>query len=286
MKGLGNVAFEDRVNAAIKQLEEGLERITTDEDFIRWLDVQARFHKYSPNNTILIVMQRPDATRVAGYRAWQKMGRQVRRGEQAIKILAPLTRRVTLEDDDGNEEQVQRIIGFKLVNVFDVSQTDGEPLPELDVRIDGDSPEAQAITESLAAFAEESGIPIIYEELNENIGGYFNVMTNSIAINTKSSANQQAKTLAHELGHALLHADLDEETTESQRETEAEAVAYIVARHFGMDPGDTSFQYIAAFSRGDMSIMKASMSRIAKGANTIIEHVVKNSEYSTEAVSA
>lgn len=286
MKGLGNVAFEDKVNAAIKQLEEGLERITTDEDFIRWLDVQARFHKYSPNNTILIVMQRPDATRVAGYRAWQKMGRQVRRGEQAIKILAPLTRRVTLEDDDGNEEQVQRIIGFKLVNVFDVSQTDGEPLPELDVRIDGDSPEAQAITESLAAFAEESGIPIIYEELNENIGGYFNVMTNSIAINTKSSANQQAKTLAHELGHALLHADLDEETTESQRETEAEAVAYIVARHFGMDPGDTSFQYIAAFSRGDMSIMKASMSRIAKGANTIIEHVVKNSEYSTEAVSA
>lgn len=286
MKGLGNVAFEDKVNAAIKQLEEGLERITTDEDFIRWLDVQARFHKYSPNNTILIVMQRPDATRVAGYRAWQKMGRQVRRGEQAIKILAPLTRRVTLEDDDGNEEQVQRIIGFKLVNVFDVSQTDGEPLPELDVRIDGDSPEAQAITESLAAFAEESGIPIIYEELNENIGGYFNVMTNSIAINTKSSANQQAKTLAHELGHALLHADLDEETTESQRETEAEAVAYIVARHFGMDPGDTSFQYIAAFSRGDISIMKASMSRIAKGANTIIEHVVANSEHSTEAVSA
>lgn len=149
--------LNDRVAELHDQLEAAFQAMTTGEDWQRMLEVASRFHDYSLNNLLLILWQRPDATRVAGYRKWQELGRQVRRGERSIRIFAPVRRWVEDEDDDGAPIRVQRVVAFKAVSVFDVSQTDGEPLPDVDRPrlLSGEAP--AGLWDALAAQVAEQG---------------------------------------------------------------------------------------------------------------------------------
>src|SRR5687768_14644492 len=219
----------DRVAELHDQLEAAFEAMTTGEDWRRMLEVASRFHDYSVNNMLLIVWQRPDASRVAGYRKWQELGRQVRRGERSIRILAPVVRCVDDDDDDGNTTRVRRVVAFKAVSVFDVSQTQGEPLPDLDRPrlLTGEAP--AGLWDALAAQVAEQGFTLDRADCSP-ANGVTRWDTRSVTVRPDVDDAQAVKTLAHELAHVRLHEPtiVPFDHHRGLREVEAESVAYIV----------------------------------------------------------
>lgn len=267
----------------IRRLEDGIAELTSSEEWIRWLDTQRRFHDYSFNNVLLILKQRPDATRVAGFRAWLQMGRHVRKGEKGIQILAPMVRKMKVGedlagystehgtvDDDGF---IRRVSGFKVAHVFDIAQTDGDDLPDLPAhRLSGDHP-TDAYTR-LREFAHSIGYTVEEDYLPGSRNGDCNFAEHRIRVEVTNDAAQQVKTLAHELAHALLH---DPKTFDGSRELaelEAESVAYVVCSDNGLDSAAYSFGYVAGWAGGGteaITALKASASRIADAARTILD---------------
>jgi len=235
------------------------------EGWHRYLAAQARFHRYSPRNAMLISLQRPDATSVAGFRTWQALGRQVRRGERGLSILAPL---LTRRDDD--DERL--LAGFRWVSVFDVSQTDGEPLPSPVRLLEGDGP--LALRGSLAGAAEVLGFQVAEEPLGPGVNGECRWATATIAVEVANPPLQQAKTIAHELGHALLHRH---EPDRSRAEIEAEAVAYVVLAAHGADAAPYSAGYLASWlgPDGDVALaVRRSCDAIQRAAAAILDAIV------------
>ena len=256
----------------------------------------SKFHDYSLNNTLLIAFQKPDATLVAGYTAWQKQfGRQVQKGEKAIKILAPAPYKEKVEmdkidpitqspilDAEGNPvKEIQEVKrpAFKVVNVFDVSQTDGKELPSLGVdELSGDVREYELFFEALK---RSCPVPMEFEEIEGSAKGYYHQMEQRIAIREGMSQIQTIKTAIHEMAHQRLHAidPLDEKSeivnqTRSSKEVEAESVAYTVCQHYGIDTSDYSFAYVAGWSHGkDTPELKASLNTIRKTANEMITEI-------------
>ena len=200
-----------RVEEALERLESGVTWILDGEEFKRYLSVAARFHRYSANNCLLILMQRPDATRVAGYRVWQQLGRQLRKGEKGIKILAPISRKVKSEADEDEEtgEAVRALVGFKTTTVFDISQTDGEELPEAPRPGDLDPQEGAQIAgkvyEGLSRFCEAEGVAVDLEERRRGEYGSYQRRERRITLNAALPVTEKTTTLAHELAHHLLH---------------------------------------------------------------------------------
>lgn len=228
----------------LKRLEQAIGEIHDNESFRRYLDVQSRFHQYSPSNVLLIMFQYPEATRVAGYNAWLRMNRYVKRGEKAIKIFIPMFKTIT--DEVTGEDVVQRRFGTG--NVFDIKQTDGEPLPEFHVPIlEGDEGgELYGRLERLAA-AEGLGVAVGDERSDAPLGralGCYLPVEKRIMVRQNPQL-QMTKTLAHELGH---HFGGIDDTTE-ENETIAESVAYVVCGHYGLDTGERSFPYVAVWSQ-------------------------------------
>ena len=218
----------------LKQLETGVKELSSSDAWRKYLDMQARFHSYSFGNCLLIALQCPDATRVAGYGAWQKMGRQVRKGEKSLRILAPMTFQRKVELDDGSEE-VSHAIRFRDVGVFDVSQTEGDPLPEVPVaRLEGEAPEG--VYERLVNFAGSIGFRVEDADLAET-NGDCTPSLRRIRVAIERSPVQRVKTLAHEIGHALLHSE-EVSMPRGLKELEAESVAYIVCANVGVDSSD------------------------------------------------
>lgn len=261
-----------RIDDHIDALARAVEDVRASEDFRRYLDVQARFHAYSWHNCMLIFMQRPDATRVAGYRAWQKLGRQVRKGERGIRILAPCPYKRERETANGDTETDQGVF-FKAVSVFDVAQTDGDALPEVDVPTIESA--ADDLLARLARVAESREISVTFHAVS---GGAFGLSKNgAIEIDNRHPTGQQAKTLAHELAHEALHWDIKGTFTRSLAELEAEAVAYVVCQHFGLDTEVRSSRYIALW-QGDAKSMRESLERIASTARGIIDDAVNATE--------
>ncbi len=264
-KGEPAQGLRQRIDGHIEALAKAVEDVRASEDFRRYLDVQARFHNYSWHNCMLIFMQRRDATRVAGYRAWQKLGRQVRKGERGIRILAPCPFKRERATADGDSETVQGMF-FKAVSVFDVSQTDGEALPSVDVPTVETA--ADDLLARLARVAVSREITLAFQPVS---GGAFGVSKRgAIEIDNQHPTGQQAKTLAHELAHEALHWDIKGPFTRSLAELEAEAVAYVVCRHFGLDTEVRSSRYIALW-QGDAKSMRESLERIATTARSIID---------------
>lgn len=212
-----------RITEHIQELAQATDAARVSEEMLRYLDICSRFYQYSPCNVWLILMSQPNASYVAGFKKWQSMGRYVCKGEHGIPILAPIFTMVT--NELGDEEQ--RLVGFKVVFVFDVSQTDGEPLPDPP---DWKSPEKNAeLQEKLILFAQIKGIQVQIKSIRRDIQG--------VSLGGKILLDLEAgiKTLIHEIAHELLHHVEGELSTRTIRELEAESVAYVVAKHFGMN---------------------------------------------------
>lgn len=279
-----------------EQLEQGVKELFTSEMYTEYLRTMSQFHNYSFNNTLLIAMQKPDATLVAGYQAWQKkFKRQVRRGEKAIQIIAPAPIREKQEvekidpetqepvlrfDGQPETEEVEIVIPrFRVASVFDISQTDGEPLPELE------TPELMGSVENFKVFMkavqEVSPVPVRFDEISSGAKGYYSNTEKEIVIQNGMSESQTMKTGIHEVTHAMLHdRDFMEEQGEKKnqmtKEVEAESVAYTVCQYFGLDTSDYSFPYIAGWSSSmDMKELRTSMDTIRKTAGSFIDSMTE-----------
>lgn len=249
----------------IEQLTEGISNLTSSEEWQRYLDFQSRFHRYSFGNVLLIAAQCHEATRVAGFNAWRKFNRFVRKGEKAIWILAPMVYK-NADAEDGENERVIR--GFKFVPVFDVAQTDGEELPTVCERLDGDDPDGHYTT--LVNVANSLGFDVENHEFDGSTNGDCCHPEHRIRVESRNTPAQRVKTLAHEIAHALLHEKFD---SRPLAELEAESTAYVACQALGIDSSDYSFGYVATWAGGgDQAIagIKASCERIQKSAATIL----------------
>ncbi len=239
------------------QLAERVGSLDSLEAWGAWLRFANSFHRYSFNNTVLIWSQKPEATMVAGYRAWQAKGRQVRRGEQSIKVFGPVTTREPRLDDqgrpvrgaDGKPVQEVRIVGVKPVSVFDVSQTDGDPLPEPPqaTLLTGQAP--PGLWDALQAFVEAQGYTVTRGDCGDANGV---TMFDSRQVRVRADIDDAAavKTLAHEAGHVLLHAPDQRQpfTCRGVIEVEAESVAFMVTAAHGLDASQYTFNYVAGWA--------------------------------------
>jgi len=254
---------EQGVEELIVALEQG-----RSERLLEYLAFQARFHCYSFNNCLLIAIQKPDATYVAGFQRWKELGRFVRKGEKGVMILAPLVKRASTQKNSASEvgeETTSRVIGFRATYVFDVSQTDGEELPQFCL-ITGDP---SALTPAIRRLVSEHGIDLRYEE---QLGGADGMSEGGrIAIRRGLPAAEEFAVMVHELAHELLHrSERRKETTRTIRELEAEAVAFVVCRAAGLDGLARSSDYIQLY-QGDKQMLVHSLSHIQRVAAQIID---------------
>ena len=266
-----------KVQDLMDQLEAGVKAVFESDNYRDYLNVMSRFHHYSFRNSILIWLQKPDATQVAGYTDWQRnFKRQVRKGEKGIRIFAPVLKR--REDDDGNKED--EIVCCKVVSVFDVSQTEGKDLPTLGVdELTGDVAQYGVLYDALTRV---SPVPMAFESdtMPGDCHGYYNPTELRIAIRDGMSELQTVKTAIHEIAHATLHAlpadgkRPKDGPDRSTREVQAESVAYIVCQHYGLDTSDYSFGYVAGWSSGQkMPELTASMDTIRQAAHKLIDAI-------------
>ena len=285
---------KQKVKEITDRLEEGLKELFEGEKYKSYLNTMSKFHNYSANNIQLIEMQCPDATYVAGYKAWQKnFERHVNRGERGIRILAPSPYKIKEEqekidpvtnepvlDRDGMpvmEEVEIKIPAFRVVTVFDYSQTDGKELPGLGVsELQGN---VERYRDFMEALARVSPVPIRYEGMEGDRKGYFIDLNHPIAIKEGMGEAQTAKTGVHEVAHAKLHAkEVEQETgiakDRETKEVEAESIAYTVCQHFGIDTSDYSFGYIAGWSSGkEMPELKSSLDTIRRTSSELIKGI-------------
>jgi antirestriction protein ArdC len=250
----------------LAQLTGGIANLTSSDDWQNYLDFQSRFHHYSFNNVLLITLQRHEATRVAGFNAWRKMNRFVRKGEKAIWILAPMVYKAN-ETEDVESERVVR--GFKFVPVFDVTQTDGDDLPSVSCRIQGDDPAGHY--RQLVTVAQSIGFAVADHEFGGGTDGDCSHLEHRIRVEAHNPGAQRVKTLAHEITHALLHEYFE---SRALAELEAESTAYVVCQSIGIDSGDYTFGYVATWVGGGeeaIAGIKACGERIQKTAATILQ---------------
>lgn len=238
------VKMKDEIERYTEELAKGVEATKTSEGFQEMLRTMAQFPSYSFKNIVMILMQNPEATQVASFNFWKKQGRFVKKGEKALKIWAPLTKKVEIENKDGETGTVQRLRGFKLVSVFDVAQTEGKPLPEVVHRLTGTVDDFALMFEAIKSV---SGYKVLFEDVPD-ANGYYSSTLNQIIIKNGLEEAQQIKTLIHETAHIWLHGGEGCGKSRKQREIEAESVAYLVCRHFGIASGDYSFPYIATWA--------------------------------------
>lgn len=250
----------------LDMLTEGIEALTSSASWRAHLGVQARFHRYSFSNALLICRQDPGASRVAGFATWKSLGRAVRKGERAIWILAPMTGRRTRKADG---EEHRPILGFRPVAVFDVAQTDGEPLPEVCRTLEGDDPAAGFGL--LVDRAYRLGYTVERTELPGTTNGDCSFARRRIRVECRNDPAQQVKTLAHELAHALLHEGTDDRPL---AELEAESTAFVVCHTLGLDTSGYTFGYVACWAGGGpeaVARIKASGARIQQAASVILD---------------
>ncbi|ELZ28962.1 LtrC-like protein [Halogeometricum pallidum JCM 14848] len=275
----------------VKELVDDVDAAQASDEFQEWLDVQSRFHDYSHRNTLLIKLQCPEATKVAGFNTWRnEFDRYVQEGEQAIWIWAPIVTKRCPEcenspsyhentdcdyDETPSEEWSKGLVGFKPAAVFDISQTEGEPLPELGTAATGN---ADDLVPRLTEVGEELGVTVRIIDADEWKYGEakgvckqrsLHDLTPIVEVKDRTNQADLAVTLIHEYAHALLHFDVSNENERSKREVEAEAVAYIVGRYFGLDTSGSAV-YLAVWQGDDSEVIQERLGRISSTAGVII----------------
>lgn len=277
---------EAELKAITDKLEQGVSEVFSSDNYKQFLDTMAKFPRYSVNNNILIMMQKPDAQMCQSFTGWKEMGRFVKKGEKGIKILAPvpytIQREQTKLDDRGNPmmdkdgepimESVEiKVNAFKVVSTFDVSQTDGKELPTLGV--DELTGGVDGYGTFLEALKEVCPVPMTFENIEGGAKGFYSQTEKRIAIQEGMSEAQTVKTAIHEMAHQKLHAieNNGPKQTRGSKEVEAESVAYTVCQHYGIDTSDYSFSYVAGWSEGkEMPELKASLDTIRRAASEMI----------------
>ena len=287
----------EKLKEITDRLEQGITELFDSERYKEYLRVMSKFHNYSFNNTLLIAMQKPDASLIAGFTAWKnQFQRNVKKGEKGIKIIAPSPFKIKQETEkidpqtqkpvigrDGKpvtEEKEITIPAYKVVSVFDVSQTEGKELP--DIAMDALTGDVEQYSDFFAALEKTSPVPIGFEKIEGGAHGYYHLEDKRIALDEGMSELQTLKTAIHEIAHAKLHdIDLNAPKDEQQprvdrrtREVEAESVAYTVCQHYGLDTSDYSFGYVAGWSSGrELAELKSSLETIRSAAADIINSI-------------
>jgi len=266
---------EQAFNKLVEAVEAGKSGI-----LVEYLKAMGKFHNYSIGNAILIGFQKPDATRVAGFRTWQKLGRFVKRNEKGIAIVAPIVWRKkemhTDSEEDGQEHKEESAVAFKTAYVFDISQTDGKPLPEF-ARVRGDT---AGYTERLKQFVSEQGIKLEYSDRIGSVEGIS--CGGKIKLKKGLSQAEEVSTLIHELTHEMLHRDKSHISKDKEvREIEAEAVAFVVCYGIGLDVNSASSDYIQLY-QGDKNTLLESLDRIQKTSAEILTAIMQNNEPAVE----
>ena len=263
----------DKAEQLLNQLHDGIAELTSSDAWSAWLDVARSFHTCSASNTILIWAQRPEATLIRGYQAWRRLGRQVRKGERGLRILAPMTGKVT-DDDTGEERRIIR--GFRPVVVFDITQTDGDPLPEAPVRpLAGEAP--RLLRQRLSCLIRAEGFRFTMGDMPRGHGdanGVTDYGTRTVTVRADLTDAQAAKTTAHELAHVLMHDPArGSRPTREVCEIEAESVAYLLCGHEGLDSADYSLGYVAGWAAGDHDAIAATAGRVLDTARSVIDRL-------------
>ena len=287
----------EKLKEITDRLEQGITELFDSERYKEYLRVMSKFHNYSFNNTLLIAMQKPDASLIAGFNSWKnQFQRNVKKGEKGIKIIAPSPFKIKQETEkidpqtqkpvigrDGKpvtEEKEITIPAYKVVSVFDVSQTEGKELP--DIAVDALTGDVEQYSDFFAALEKTSPVPIGFEKIEGGAHGYYHLEDKRIALDEGMSELQTLKTAIHEIVHAKLHdIDLNAPKDEQQprvdrrtREVEAESVAYTVCQHYGLDTSDYSFGYVAGWSSGrELAELKSSLETIRSAAADIINSI-------------
>ena len=293
----------EKLKEITDRLEQGITELFDSERYKEYLRVMSKFHNYSFNNTLLIAMQKPDASLIAGFSAWKNnFGRNVMKGQKGIKILAPSPFKIKKEMEKIDPQTQKAIIGkdgkpvteekeitipaFKVVSVFDVSQTEGREIPDIAVNmLTGD---VEHYKEVFAALEKTSPVPVGFEKIEGGAHGYYHLEDKRIALDEGMSELQTLKTLIHEIAHAKLHdidlnaplEDLENRPDRRTREVQAESIAYTVCQHYGLDTSDYSFGYVAGWSAGrELTELKSSLETIRSTAaeiiNSIDEHIAE-----------
>ena len=267
------------VKEITEKLEAGVKAIFASPEYKEYLEFMGKFYNYSANNCMLIWMQKPDASLVAGYKSWlTKFNRQVRKGENGITILDPIPHKFTKEviNQDGDPEEVEvNYTSFRAVSVFDISQTDGEAIPTNPYGCNEMTGTVEEYGEIMQKLRAVSPVRIDFEEIEGGALGYFNHADNRIAIKEGMSQVQTVKTTIHEVAHAILHNKqngAEKDADRNTKEVEAESVAYTVCSMLGLDVSEYSFGYVAGWSTGkDAKELTISMEVIRKTAKEMID---------------
>lgn len=274
---------DKNISELLDSLKNGVTNLIDSERYKQFLNFTSHLYKYSPNNTLLIAAQKPDATYVGSYSFWKEQNRYVKKGEKAIRIIAPIMKKkkqnitmlgangLPLLDSNGNivngsvNENV--VVGYHTVPVFDISQTDGQPVPKLLNTLSGSSEVAEKIIDTITKISE---VPISYDNIREN--GYYDSELREIVVKESLDNNQKAKTLVHEYTHSILHNRVDDyQQNRDKYEIEAESTAYIVSKHYGLDTSEYSFGYLVGWSAGkSLDEYEESLNLIHKAAKNII----------------
>ena len=284
---------DERVAELTERLENGVKELYASDNYAQYITAMAKFHHYSFGNALLILFQCPQATNVAGYNTWKQLGRQVKRGEKGIMILAPCNFRASLEREKIDPLTGQALLGpdgkpltekvkispnrFKIAHVFDMSQTEGRELPQIGVsELTGDVADYTGIYNRLTAL---SPLPVVQEDFQRSAKGYTSFTENRIVVKPGMSQVQTIKTLVHEIAHAKLHKpddilDVPRPDERRRKEVEAESIAYVVCQHFGIDTADYSLAYVAGWSKGrELTELKGSLNIIHATAGEIIDTI-------------
>jgi hypothetical protein len=290
-KTVGVTSTEEKVHELLTKAEEGVKAVYESDTYRNYLTTMAKFHNYSYRNTLLISMQMPSATRIAGYTSWQtKFHRQVQKGEKGICIIGFTPKEIKVDqqrikdgkpvvDETGTPitDTLKKVIPrFKPVYVYDVSQTKGEPLPQLVNELTG---KVDSYNDLMSALSELSPYPIVFEDIQTGAKGYCSYANKKIAIKSGMSEAQTIKTAIHEITHADLHSPADVLPMEQgpdrgTKEVEAESTAYVVCEHYGIDTFDYTFPYLASWSSSkELNELQNSLDTIQKQAGELISRI-------------
>lgn len=286
--------LQNEINQTLAKLQEGVKDVFTSENYEHYLKFFARMHNYSFNNTILILSQLPTASLCASYPTWKSLKCPVKKGEKGLKILVPIPYRQEMlcecKDEEGHilrnndgtikhEKVYVERIAFRLGNVFDVSQTDGQ-IPSLTTELKGNN---KALAKAIKELIQNSDVPIDYDDklIGTSTNGYYHVTEQRIALKSGMPINQCFKTLIHEKAHSLLHNGTGNKYTRNEAEVQAESIAFVVSEILGLDTSDYSFGYIASWSDGkELSELQQSIVVIDKTSKEILKWICDNSSLS------